>query len=459
MPGYPPTPPVDRRRPRTLSQRRLRFALWTIFGVGVSFVVGMFVAVRHEPGNKVVAVAKGLVRAMVSPEYVFDGRERLNVLLIGEDVSLTNQRQQIKSWSRADTNILISLDRLSHGASAVSLPRDTRVIVPGSGVHKLNAAHRFGGPALLMDTIRQNFGLDIHHYLKTNFHGFVEIVDLLGGVDVDVERDMNYDDTWQDFHVHLKTGVQHLTGAQAHGYVRWRKNNPRSKGGDGTSDPLGDLGRTERQQKVMRIIVQKALSPQYIRQLPAIAAAVRRYITTDLNDSQLLSLVEFVHDLPPGALQTITLPCDYRRPYMVVLEKEATAKLSLLFGATFHPDVFASAASTASAWHRAEAAHPSHRVPAHEADEDDPEAEHDEEAGPPPDAHEPGPHEPADEPAPPTADEPPAPEPEPSPDAAPPPPKGKLGPGLPIPAPDNKPAPKPAPPPDGVPAPAPDGPR
>lgn len=312
-----------------------------LLGVGLAAGGGLFasayLAVGEQSGSRVANAAKHLVKEVVRPDLIFEGRSRVNILLIGEDVSLDNRRQRIKEPSRSDTNIVISLDRVSKSAHILSLPRDTKVIIPGhDGAHKLNAAHRYGGPYLLMDTIRENFGINIDHYVKTNFHGFIELVDLVGGIDVDVERAMHYDDSWQDFHVHLEPGVQHLDGEQAHGYVRWRKNLPPPKG-DGKVDPRGDLGRVERQQKVIKILARKALSPEYLPKLRGMIATAKKYLETTLSDRQLLSLLLFLDSLDPETLDTATLPSEYTGFFIEVDREAAEPVLLRMFGSSFDP--------------------------------------------------------------------------------------------------------------------------
>lgn len=297
--------------------------------------LGALHAVKDQPGSRAGNAARRLVAEIVSPEYIFGGRSRINVLLIGEDITLTNQRQIVDEPGRSDTNILISLDRLRNAASAMSFPRDTRVEIPGQGVHKLNAAHKYGGPFLLIQTLHDNFSVRVDHYIRTDFRGFVEIVDLVGGVDVEVERDMDYDDSWQDFHVHLKQGLQHLDGQQAHGYIRWRKNNPRSKGGDGKVDPKGDLGRIERQQKVIKILAKKLLSPSNLPKLRQVARAFRKFVETDLTDRQLVSMVLFITRLNPDAIETATIDAHYSKPFMVVDRDAAALTMQNIFGPTF----------------------------------------------------------------------------------------------------------------------------
>ncbi len=305
--------------------------------VGGGLFGAAYFAVGDQSGSRVANAAKHLVKEVVRPDLIFEGRSRVNILLIGEDVSLDNRRQRIKEPSRSDTNIIISLDRVSKSAHILSLPRDTKVIIPGhDGAHKLNAAHRYGGPFLLMDTIRDNFGITVDHYVKTNFHGFIELVDLVGGIDVDVERSMNYDDSWQDFHVHLEPGLQHLNGEQAHGYVRWRKNLPPPRG-NGKVDPRGDLGRVERQQQVIKILARKALSPEYLPKLRGMVATAKKYLETTLSDRQLLSLLLFLDSLDPETLDTATLPSEYTGFFIEVDRAAAEPVLLRMFGSSFDP--------------------------------------------------------------------------------------------------------------------------
>jgi len=308
-----------------------------VAAVGVGLFGSAYLAVGDQSGSRVANAAKHLVKEVVRPDLIFDGRSRVNILLIGEDVSLDNRRQRIKEPSRSDTNIIISLDRVSKSAHILSLPRDTKVIIPGhDGAHKLNAAHRYGGPYLLMDTIRENFGVTVDHYVKTNFHGFIELVDLVGGIEVDVERSMNYDDSWQDFHVHLEPGLQHLDGESAHGYVRWRKNLPPPRG-DGKVDPRGDLGRVERQQKVIKILARKALSPEYLPKLRGMITTAKKYLETTLSDRQLLSLLLFLDSLDPETLDTATMPSEYTGFFVEVDREAAEPLLMRMFGSSFDP--------------------------------------------------------------------------------------------------------------------------
>lgn len=322
----------------------LLYAAAAVLCLAAAKVGALYYEVRDAPGSKGKALARAIFEEVVSPDHVFHGKDRLNVLLMVEDITLDNRRQRVKGNSRSDTNILIALDRVRRTVSVLSLPRDTRVNIPAGGEHggwhKLNAAHAYGGPFLLMQTVEKNLGVEVHHYLKTNAEGFVKIVDLVDGVDIEVERDMHYDDSWQDFHVHLDAGLHHLDGKGAEGYVRWRKNNPRSKGGDGAQDPKGDLGRIERQQKVMTALLKKALSPRYITRLRSIVRAGRECIETDLTDRELASLAVFLSRFNPSMMERAVLPVRGGAGMVPILRDEAAPILLAMFGHTFDQFAF-----------------------------------------------------------------------------------------------------------------------
>lgn len=332
------------------------------FAVGAGGTFGVLLAMHPRDGqSRWHSATQRLAETAVSPNLIFDTRDQLNIVLIGEDLQISQHGIiSAKQDGRSDTNLLVHLDRVTNSVSVVSIPRDTKVRIPaqkpGHEIHKINAAHALGGAPLLMETVRTNFGVTLDHFVTTNFHGFIEMVDLIGGVDVEVERDMDYDDSWQDFHVHLKKGFQHLNGRQAQGYVRWRKGNK-----PGTGDPKGDLGRIERQQKVIKLIAAKVLSPAYIPQMPHIARAMLKYVKTDLSTRQLLSLVVFMRGVNPQSMATATLPGDYVSPYLVVRRTEAATVLRNAFGLGFDEAMLA--AAPAGADKHADAAKSGERKP------------------------------------------------------------------------------------------------
>jgi len=236
----------------------------------------------------------------------FPGRGRITLLLIGADDRKDEQ-------GRSDTMILVFLNPRSHQVAMLSVPRDLKVHIPGHGSTKINASYAYGGVDLARETIEEVFGVDIDYYAKADFKGFVEIVDMLGGVEVEVPdvegrgRGMNYDDNWDNLHIHLKPGVQRLDGTQAIGFVRYRKSNT-----PGLGD--GDFGRSARQQQFLKAMVQQKLKISNALQLAAVAPKVLRWVQTDLSVREAAELALVLKDVKPENLLQVDLQ-PYLRDY------------------------------------------------------------------------------------------------------------------------------------------------
>src|SRR5947209_8040385 len=168
--------------------------------------------------------ALGVVaRGGLSPAVSFPGQSHADLLILGHDQDVDNHKRVLKTRGRSDLMILSRLDFGSRAAYLLSIPRDTWVRLPGSRRYgKINAAHAIGGPRYSARAVAALVGVRPQYMLALSFHGFVQAVDALGGVDVDVDRSMDYDDNWGDLHVHLRKGMQHLDGHQALGFVRFR---------------------------------------------------------------------------------------------------------------------------------------------------------------------------------------------------------------------------------------------
>ncbi|HLU71305.1 MAG TPA: LCP family protein [Nonomuraea sp.] len=176
-----------------------------------------------------------------------------NWLLVGSDSreGLTKrQRRKLATGNsegrRTDSMMLLHLPEGGDKPTLVSLPRDSAVSIPGHGRNKLNAAYAIGGPRLLVQTVETVTGLRVDNYMEIGFAGFVDIVDAVGGVEINVRAAVNDPKAG----LKLKKGTQTLNGAQALGYVRTRK------GG-----ALPDYERTKRQRQFLSAVVKKAASP------------------------------------------------------------------------------------------------------------------------------------------------------------------------------------------------------
>ena len=176
-------------------------------------------------------------------------------LLVGSDsrAGLTKaERKKLGTGhvggQRTDTIMLLYVPPGGEPA-LISVPRDSYVPIPGHGSNKINASYSIGGAKLLTKTIERNTGLRIDQYTEVGFAGFVNVIDAVGGIHVCLKHPIKDHDS----HLNLKKGCQTLEGKDALGYVRMRK-----------ADPLGDLGRVQRQRKVVGAMAKEAASPASI---------------------------------------------------------------------------------------------------------------------------------------------------------------------------------------------------
>lgn len=218
-------------------------------------------------------------------------KDRLNVLLLGNDA------RPGETFARADTIIVASLDFQNKRVAMLSIPRDTRVNIPGHGWHKINEALSIGQVDLLKKMIQDLIGVSVDRYALVNFEDFVKIVDTLGGVTLDVEKDMKYDTG--DMVINLRQGTQHLNGEEALGYVRFRH------------DALGDISRTERQQKFLAAILRQSLRPSTLLKLPKLIPQIAQAVDTDLTVREMLSLSKFAAGASSVQIVSQTLPGNF----------------------------------------------------------------------------------------------------------------------------------------------------
>lgn len=214
------------------------------------------------------------------------------VLLLGSDARPGEEA------GRTDTIIVADVDGLQGRLAFLSIPRDTLVEIPGHGPDKINAAALYGGPELTARVVSDLIGLPVRHYVLVRWEGFKNIVDLLGGVTLEVEKDMHYVDysDGPEYAIDLKRGRQRLDGARALAYVRFR------------GDALGDIGRTERQLKFLAALAREAVQPANLARLPALVPEFLRHVETNVGPRQLLALARAAQFLAKGEVVTQTLP-------------------------------------------------------------------------------------------------------------------------------------------------------
>jgi LCP family protein required for cell wall assembly len=211
------------------------------------------------------------------------------VLLIGTDHANIETRAGSR---RSDSMMLVRTDPSRNRVAYLSIPRDLRVEIPGQGTNKINAAYQIGGPALAIRTIRAVTGLPVNHVVTVDFNSFVDVIDALGGVTIDVPAPIlanKFDcpfktqqqcDAWAGWR--FGSGPQTMNGRRALVYSRVRENR---------LDPNeSDITRGERQQAVLLALTQKLTSPRSMARLPWIGDELTEPLATDLTTAQLLQL-------------------------------------------------------------------------------------------------------------------------------------------------------------------------
>nr|WP_228048740.1 LCP family protein [Nodularia sp. LEGE 04288] len=302
---------------------------WLLFWLGMSGI-----AMVSATAGALLAVSltsTPLQQAQLSPqeEAVFDGdrisgtglrfselTRPVNLLVMGMSVlpsdilntptELQNlgYQAQVNSFDGlADVMILIKFDPATKRIAMLSIPRDTRTEVIGYGVKKLNAANVDGGPALTAKSVSHLLGdVAIDRYIRINVLGVGKLIDALGGVTVHVPKDLKYQDDSQHLYINLKAGQQHLNGDQALQLLRFRH------------DELGDIGRVQRQQMLIRALMDQTLNPATVAQLPQVLNVVKENIDTNLTIEELLALAGFGVRTNRANMHMFMLPGRFSQP-------------------------------------------------------------------------------------------------------------------------------------------------
>ena len=236
------------------------------------------------------------------------GKDRINILVMGLD----RRPREGQSPSRSDTMFVLTVDPQTKTAGILGIPRDLYVDIPdGEGGYfrdRINTAlvfgevndYKGGGQQLAIDTVEHNLGVKIGHYVIIDFEGFKEVIDALGGIDVDVPTyvsDPTY--SWTELPgdydpQEFEPGLQHMDGETALAYARIRQN----------SD---DLDRIQRQQRIIFAVMDKALSLNVLRNALELWNKYKDAIDTDINDIQLAGFAKLAADISPEKISALSL--------------------------------------------------------------------------------------------------------------------------------------------------------
>ena len=261
----------------------------------------------------------------VHKEELLVAKDKATIMIMGVD-------ERADDVGRSDTLMVATIDPVRNETSLLSIPRDTRVAIPRYGYDKINAAYAYGGEALTQRTVEDFLGIRVDHYIIINTHAFQKIIDAIGGIDIDVEKRMYYEDPWDDdggLIIDLRPGMQHMDGKTAVTYVRYR-------------DEEGDIGRVKRQQKFMRACVDAVTTPAILPRLPSIISSVIDSVKTDLSVRQMLEFIGTLKESQANGMRTGMVPgrplyineVSYWIPDMEQLRRGMANTLGISLGST-----------------------------------------------------------------------------------------------------------------------------
>ena len=307
-----------RRSSRHISRRpsgaqRLFTAFLVLLFLVIAVVAGLLV--RDEVRRSVAASeiwpdlvtrpdeTKQVVYEEGKPLPRWKGTDRLNILVMGID-----QREHEEGPWRTDTMLVLTIDPVTLSAGVLSIPRDLWVPIADYGEQaRINQAHFLGevydypggGPALAAKTVQYNLGIHIHHYARVNFTAFEQVIDLMGGIEICVDEEIN-DPTYPDEGygydpLHIDAGCQTFDGKMALKYARTRHS-----GG-------GDFDRARRQQDVLRAVFEKVTQPDELPRLaaqsPELWETLQGAVVTDLQLDEIVALANLASEVDPNAIR------------------------------------------------------------------------------------------------------------------------------------------------------------
>ncbi|MEV8015686.1 LCP family protein [Streptomyces sp. NPDC086554] len=300
----------SRRKPR---KKALRYVAWGTLGVVLIGGGGLAYAWQHLNGN----IQGTDVNAALGHDRPSEQRDgSMNILLLGSDSRAGTHGKYGRgiSGARADTAMVLHVDKTHKKASVVSIPRDTMVerprcakpsggTAPGAQQVMFNSSYQVGGPACTVKTVEKMSGVRMNHYLEVDFKGFQKLIDELGGVDITTHKAIDDPNSG----LSLKTGKHTLKGKQALELVRTRHGV-----GDGS-----DLGRIQLQQAFIKALIHRAQTVDPLgspAKSYALADTATQSISADselASADKLLGLAKELKGISPDRTDMVTMPVTY----------------------------------------------------------------------------------------------------------------------------------------------------
>ncbi len=307
---------------------------WATFLIALVCFSALFAGMGHFMSNEGSITSTGDEEKLEAEEKLKD-KDEMIFLLMGVDdeydtggvKALKEKRKKsedryIKTGYRSDTMILCKYNFETGEIAMLSIPRDTKTNIRGrKNQEKINHAHSYGGPYLAIDAVRDLLKIDLEYYVTVDYLAVKEIVEAIGGVDIDVPRDMKYKDVVAKppLIIDIKKGQQNLNGDKAIEYLRFR------------SYPEGDLGRVEAQQLFMKEFIKQTfkLKNFTIPKLYKMAKAYYDYVDTNIPMSIALRGIDSIKDVDFDNIRAVRLPGEGRntKPSYFICYEEETKEL------------------------------------------------------------------------------------------------------------------------------------
>lgn len=232
-------------------------------------------------------------------EEIEEVNDSILFLLMGIDAESMDEYRGI----RTDTMMLTNIDLKTGEVNILSLPRDLRVEIRGR-MDKLNHAHSYEGVDLTVKTVRDFLNIDLENYVRIDYKAVKEIVDAIGGVEIDVHRRMYYSRPNQNppLYIDLQPGLQTLNGEESLQFLRWRQNQ------DGSGYAEGDIGRIQAQQRFVEELIKQSLQPRNIIKLPSFINTYWDYVDTNLSLGQMAKAALAANKINTNKIETATIP-------------------------------------------------------------------------------------------------------------------------------------------------------
>ena len=296
----------NKKKKKNMYQKLTTFFI-VIFAIGVVLWTSIY-AVNRVIGEDSLATQAGSNDSKVSTKK----KSEINALIVGTNQNLT------------DTMMYVNYNVETGKVAMMSIPRDTYITNEYCVGHKLNSLYRGKNTQAFVEQIEELIGVDIDYYLIFDSKMLIDIVDKVGGVEVDVPVRMKYDDPTQNLHIDLKKGTQVLNGKQAEQFVRYRKGN------DGSGYARGDLQRTEVQQQFIKNFISTVLSAKNLTKIPDLINVALDNTDTNITDREVLKYSTDAMKIDTSNISSCTAPGEAKYINNIsyfVMDKEKTKEL------------------------------------------------------------------------------------------------------------------------------------